>query len=346
MKKNLKDYSLAELENMIREMGHPAYRARQVAEWLFQKGAASFDEMTNIPRGLRDSLSTAYAPGALQVLKKQVSGRGGTVKYLLGLADGQAVETVLMRYTYGLSACLSTQVGCRMGCRLCASAAGGKVRNLSPGEIYDQVLSVQRDTGERVSRIVLMGTGEPLDNLDNTLKFIYLVTAVYALNISMRHITLSTCGVVPGIEKLANLKLPLTLAVSLHAPEDGLRSNLLPINNRYPLGSLMEACRRYIETTGRRMTFEYALIAGVNDSREHATKLSKLLRGMFCHVNLIPFNRVPGKPYTATGPGTVQAFRQELERAGIRVTVRRRLGEDIDAACGQLRRRNISQSGD
>jgi 23S rRNA (adenine2503-C2)-methyltransferase len=346
MNTNIKDYALPELESIFQKMGHPAYRARQVAEWLLQKGATSFAEITSIPLGLRVSLSERFAPGVLQVLKKQVSGGGGAIKYLLGLADGRTVETVLMRYSYGLSVCLSTQVGCSMGCRLCASAAGGKLRDLSPGEMYDQVLSVQRDTGERVSRIVLMGTGEPLDNYDNTLKFIELVTAAYGLNISMRHITLSTCGVVPGIDKLAVRKLPLTLAVSLHAPEDGLRSSLMPINNRYPLFSLIKACRRYIEMTGRRITFEYALIEGVNDLPEHAVKLVELLRGMLCHVNLIPYNRVPGKPFMATGSDMVKAFKHHLEIAGIRVTVRRRLGTDIDAACGQLRRRNLSPSGD
>lgn len=346
MKDNLKDYTLSELEKIFRDMGEPAYKARQVAVWVFQRAADSFDQMTDVSLSLRGMLAERFQTGILPVVKKQSSRRGDTVKYLLGLPDGEAVETVLMRYSYGRSVCLSTQVGCRMGCRLCASTVGGMVRNLSPGEIYDQVLAVQRDTGERVSHIVLMGTGEPLDNLDNTLKFIECVTAPYGLNISMRHITLSTCGVVPGIEKLASLKLQLTLAVSLHAPEDKLRSELMPINKKYPLAGLLEACRGYADITGRRITFEYALISGVNDQREHALKLASILKGMLCHVNLIPYNRVEGKSFAAAAPESVQLFRQVLERAGIGVTVRRRLGSDIDAACGQLRRRNLFRSGD
>lgn len=346
MKDNLKDFTLPELEKIFRDMGEPAYRARQVAVWIFQRAAESFDRMTDVSLSLRGKLAERFHPGVLTVVKKQSSLRADTAKYLLCLPDGEAVETVLMRYSYGRSVCLSTQVGCRMGCRLCASTLGGMVRNLSSGEIYDQVLAVQRDTGERISHIVLMGTGEPLDNFDNVLKFIECVNASYGLNISMRHITLSTCGVVPGIEKLAALKLQLTLAVSLHAPEDNLRSDLMPVNKKYPLDCLLEACRRYADITGRRVTFEYALISGVNDQREHALKLASILKGMLCHVNLIPYNRVEGKSFAAAGQESVKFFRQALERAGIGVTVRRRLGLDIDAACGQLRRRNLSRSGD
>jgi len=338
-KVNLKDLTLTELENFLYELGAEKYRAKQVAEWIFQKGAASFQEMTNLSRVLRERLNNVAWISRPEVLARQVSKRGDTVKYLFGLHDGQAVESVLMKHDYGNSVCVSTQVGCRMGCRLCASGLEGLVRNLSPGEIYDQVLVIQQDTGERVSHVVIMGSGEPLDNYGATLAFIHNITAAYGLNISYRHITVSTCGLVPGIRELAGEKLALTLAVSLHAPNDLLRNSLVPINKKYPLKELMSACRDYARETGRRVTFEYALIAEVNDSRDHAMELGRLLAGMLCHVNLIPANPVAERGVKPPSREQVDLFKTILEKQGITTTVRRELGADIDAACGQLRRR-------
>ncbi len=336
---NLKDLTLPELEEFFSDLGEPPYRARQVADWIFKKGATAFSAMTNLPAGLRDRLDQVAGAGGVKIIKKQVSGRGDTAKYLIGLSDGQAVEAVLMAHSYGRSACVSTQVGCRMGCSLCASTLGGLTRNLSAGEIYDQVLAIQKDSGRRVSHVVLMGSGEPLDNYENTVKFLINVNAAYGLNIGFRHITLSTCGVEPRIRDLADLGFPLTLALSLHAPEDGLRDRIIPLNRKYPLAGLMEACRYYSSRTGRRITFEYALLAGMNDSPSQAGKLARLVRGIPCHVNLIPYNPVRERSFRRSPPGAVQRFREALEKAGVEVTVRRELGADIDAACGQLRRR-------
>lgn len=338
-KVNLKDFTLPELEKCLYDLGAEKYRAKQVAEWVFQKGAASFQEMTNLSRDLRERLDAAARVGRPHILARQVSKRGDTVKYLFGLHDGQAVESVLMKHNYGNSACVSTQVGCRMGCRLCASGLEGLVRDLSPGEIYDQVLGIQQDTGERVSHVVIMGSGEPLDNYGATLTFIKNIAAPYGLNISYRHITVSTCGLVLGIRELAGEKLALTLAVSLHAPNDHLRDTLVPINKKYPLRELMAACRDYARETGRRVTFEYALLAGVNDSKEQAVELGRLLSGMLCHVNLIPANPVPERGVEPPSRERVDLFKLTLEKQGIATTVRRELGADIDAACGQLRRR-------
>lgn len=338
-KVNLKDFTLPELEKCLYDLGAEKYRAKQVAEWVFQKGAASFQEMTNLSRDLRERLDAAARVGRPHILARQVSKRGDTVKYLFGLHDGQAVESVLMKHNYGNSACVSTQVGCRMGCRLCASGLEGLVRDLSPGEIYDQVLGIQQDTGERVSHVVIMGSGEPLDNYGATLTFIKNIAAPYGLNISYRHITVSTCGLVPGIRELAGEKLALTLAVSLHAPNDHLRDTLVPINKKYPLRELMAACRDYARETGRRVTFEYALLAGVNDSKEQAVELGRLLSGMLSHVNLIPANPVPERGVEPPSREGVDLFKRTVEKQGIATTVRRELGADIDAACGQLRRR-------
>ncbi|MFZ5597431.1 MAG: 23S rRNA (adenine(2503)-C(2))-methyltransferase RlmN [Bacillota bacterium] len=343
MKINLKDYNLQELEQLFLEYGEKPFRARQVADWIFKKGASSFEEMTNLPRDLRIRLEKEARPGTLAILKKQVSSRGDTVKFLLGLEDGQAVESVFMEHYYGYTACISTQVGCRMGCAVCASTLGGLVRNLSPGEMYEQVLVLQRESGKRIGHIVLMGTGEPLDNYDNTIKFIENINAVYGLNIGYRHITLSTCGIVPRIRQLAGEGFPITLAVSLHAADDGLRNRLMPVNRKYPLDMLMEACRYYSGKTGRRITFEYALLAGVNDSAGDAVKLVRLLKRIPCHVNLIPYNAVDERGFGRSAPGVVQSFRRQVEQAGIEVTVRRELGTDIDAACGQLRRRSVAE---
>ncbi|KJS01237.1 MAG: ribosomal RNA large subunit methyltransferase N [Peptococcaceae bacterium BRH_c4a] len=336
---NLKDLTMRELETFFSEMGEPQYRAKQVAGWIFSKGAGSFKDMTNLPAALRDRLARRATPGNLVTQRKQVSSRGDTVKYLFGLYDGQAVESVLMKHSYGRSVCISTQVGCRMGCALCASALGGAVRNLSPGEMYDQVLAVQKDCGERISHIVLMGSGEPLDNYQNTIKFLVNINAVYGLNIGFRHITLSTCGVEPGIRRLAGEGFPLTLAVSLHAADNELRDRLVPQNRKYPLEVLIKACGYYSNKTGRRITFEYALLSGVNDSPDQAVQLAGLIKGIPCHVNLIPYNPVGELKYKRSSPDAIKKFREVLDRSGVEVTLRRELGGDIDAACGQLRRR-------
>ncbi|MFZ5632919.1 MAG: 23S rRNA (adenine(2503)-C(2))-methyltransferase RlmN [Bacillota bacterium] len=336
---NLKDFTLPELEEFFQDIGEPRYRARQVADWIFRKGAHSFDDMTNLPALLRNRLAGMCTPGRAEIINKQISSRGGAVKYLFRLADGQAVESVLMKYSYGQSVCISTQVGCRMACAFCASTLGGRVRNLSAGEMYDQVLAARGDSGQRVSHIVLMGSGEPLDNYDNTVKFIKNVSAGYGLNIGFRHITLSTCGVEPRIRQLAGEGMPITLAISLHAPDNDLRDRLVPLNRKYPLAALMEACRYYSGRTGRRITFEYILLAGINDSPGQAGTLARLVGGIPCHVNLIPFNPVREREFKRPSPGAVQRFKAVLEKAGIETTVRRELGTDIDAACGQLRRK-------
>ena len=344
LKINLKDLTLPEIENLVKGLGAEKYRARQIAEWIFRKGAASFQDMTNLSMNLRKLLEERFWISRPAVLLKKFSKRKETVKYIFKLHDGQAVESVLMKHDYGRSACVSTQLGCRMGCRLCASGLEGLVRNLRPGEIYDQVLGIQQDAGVRVSHIVVMGSGEPLDNYDATITFLKNITAPYGLNISCRHITVSTCGLVPRIRELAEEGLALTLAVSLHAPNDKLRDSLVPINKKYPLKELMAACRDYAGKTGRRVTFEYALLAGVNDSREHALELGSLLSGMLCHVNLIPANPVAERGVMPPSRERVEFFKLFLEKQGIATTIRRELGSDIEAACGQLRRRIIKES--
>lgn len=338
-KVNLKDLNLAEIKQFLTELGEKPFRAEQLCQWMFAKGVTGFDEMTNLSKELRTKLAELACLSSPQIVARQQSARGDTIKYLFSLADGHAVESVLMKHSYGNAACVSTQVGCRMGCLFCASTLGGLVRNLSPAEIYDQVLGIKRDSGERVSHIVIMGTGEPLDNFDNVMKFLENINAEYGLNIGYRHITLSTCGLVPRMKELTLKKLPITLAVSLHAPNDRLRDQLVPINRRYKLPELMQVCRDYIEITGRRITFEYALLAGVNDGEEHARQLVTLLTGLMCHINLIPANPVQERGFKRSSPEKVEKFRTILARGGLNVTVRRELGTDIDAACGQLRRR-------
>lgn len=341
-KVNLKDFTLPRLEVFFAEMGVKKYRAKQTAEWIFKKGVSNFNEMTNLSMEMRERLTQAAWLSHPEICSREVSQKGDTIKYLFRLHDGEAVEAVFMKHGYGSAACVSTQVGCRMGCRLCASGLEGRVRNLSPGEMYDQVLGIQTDTGERVSHLVLMGSGEPLDNYHATLDFITNITAEYGLNIGGRHITVSTCGLVPEIRKLAAEKLALTLAVSLHAPEDTLRNTLVPINKKYPIRELMAACRDYAGMTGRRVTFEYALMAGINDSGEQAVQLARLLEGMLCHVNLIPANPVVERGVAPSSQAQVAVFKDILERHGIAATVRRKLGSDINAACGQLRRRVLA----
>ena len=335
---NLKNLTLPELAETIKALGQPPFRAKQVYSWL-HKGVRSYEEMTNLPKNLRDRLGENYPIQAPTVVRRQESRKDGTIKYLWQLSDGNCVETVLMRYHYGNTVCISTEVGCRMGCAFCASTLGGLVRRLEPFEMLDQVLFTQVDSGLPISHIVLMGIGEPLDNFDNVMRFLELVNSAEGMNISMRHISLSTCGLVPKIDELAKRNLQLTLSVSLHAPNDGIRDTIMPVNKLYPSQELIDACRRYYEATSRRISFEYALIGGVNDSRENAKELIRRMKGLPCHFNLIPLNHVEESPLKPSTREAVAAFQKTLESGGIPATVRRTLGGDIDASCGQLRRK-------
>jgi len=335
---NIKSMTLAEIGTLLKEMKQPAFRAKQVYTWL-HKGVRSYEEMTNLPKSLRDALSKTYPLCVPEVVRKQESQKDGTIKYLWKLSDGNCVETVLMRYHYGNTVCISTEVGCRMGCAFCASTLGGLVRKLEPFEMLDQVMFTQVDSGLPVSHIVLMGIGEPLDNFDNVMRFLELVNSADGMNISMRHISLSTCGLVPGIDALAQKKLQLTLSVSLHAPTDEIRDTIMPVNKAYPTEELLNACRRYYEITGRRISFEYAMINGVNDTHEAAKTLIRRLKGLPAHMNLIPLNHVEESPLKPSTRDAVQKFQKLLEDNGIPATVRRTLGSDIDASCGQLRRK-------
>lgn len=335
---NIKAMTLPELTAALKEMGQPGFRAKQIYTWL-HKGVRSYDEMTNISKELRTELSQRYPFTPPEVVRRQQSQRDGTIKYLWRLADGNCVETVLMRYHYGNTVCISTEVGCRMGCAFCASTLGGLVRKLEPQEILDQVLFTQVDSGLPVSHIVLMGIGEPLDNYENVLRFLELVNSPEGMNISMRHISLSTCGLIPKIRELAEKKLQLTLSISLHAASDETRDRIMPVNKAYPTQELLDACRDYYRITGRRISFEYAMIQGVNDSEADARLLLKRLKGMGAHMNLIPLNHVEESPLKPSTRQAVQRFQQILEEGGIPATVRRTLGGDIDASCGQLRRK-------
>lgn len=335
---NLKNLTLPELAETIKALGQPPFRAKQVYSWL-HKGVRSYEEMTNLPKNLRDRLGENYPIQAPTVVRRQESRKDGTIKYLWQLSDGNCVETVLMRYHYGNTVCISTEVGCRMGCAFCASTLGGLVRRLEPFEMLDQVLFTQVDSGLPISHIVLMGIGEPLDNFDNVMRFLELVNSAEGMNISMRHISLSTCGLVPKIDELAKRNLQLTLSVSLHAPNDGIRDTIMPVNKLYPSQELIDACRRYYEATSRRISFEYAMIGGVNDSRENAKELIRRMKGLPCHFNLIPLNHVEESPLKPSTREAVAAFQKTLESGGIPATVRRTLGGDIDASCGQLRRK-------
>ena len=336
--KHIKSMTQPEIGALLKEMGQPAFRAKQVFSWL-HKGVQSYEEMTNLPKTLRDALSQQYPICAPKVVRKQESQRDGTIKYLWQLHDGNCVETVLMRYHYGNTVCISTEVGCRMGCAFCASTLGGLVRPLEPFEMLDQVLFTQLDSGLPVSHIVLMGIGEPLDNLDNVLRFLELVNSPEGMNISMRHISLSTCGLVPKIDELASHKLQISLAISLHGPNDEIRNRIMPVNKAYPIEVLLEACRRYYAATSRRIHFEYAMIDGLNDSVDCAKELLRRLKGLPAHVNLIPLNHVEESPLKPSSRAAVQRFQQTLEDGGVTATVRRTLGGDIDASCGQLRRK-------
>ena len=339
---NLKSMTLPELSEALKAMGQPAFRARQLYTWL-HRGARSYEEMTNLPAALRERLEREAPILPPTVVRRQESARDGTIKYLWQLADGNCVETVLMRYHYGNTVCISTEVGCRMGCAFCASTIGGLVRRLEPSEMLDEVLFTQVDSGLPISHIVLMGIGEPLDNFDNVMRFLELVNSPEGMNVSMRHISLSTCGLVPKIDELAKRKLQLTLSVSLHAPNDAIRDTIMPVNRAYPSEALLDACRRYYQTTSRRISFEYAMIDGVNDSVENAKELIRRLKGLPAHFNLIPLNHVEESPLKPSSRAAVAAFQKTLEDAGIPATVRRTLGGDIDASCGQLRRKYTRQ---
>ena len=340
---NLKSLTLPELAGIFKELGQPQFRAKQVYTWL-HKGVRSYDEMTNLPKALRETLEERYPICPPKVVRRQESQRDGTIKYLWRLSDGNCVETVLMRYHYGNTVCISTEVGCRMGCAFCASTLGGLVRRLEPQEMLDQVLFTQVDSGLPISHIVLMGIGEPLDNFDNVMRFLELVNSPEGMNISMRHISLSTCGLVPKIDELAQKKLQLTLSISLHAPNNEIRNRIMPVNKAYPIEQLLDACRRYYQATSRRISFEYAMIRGINDSPENARELLERMKGLPAHFNLIPLNHVEESPLQPSTRASVAAFQKILEDGGIPTTVRRTLGGDIDASCGQLRRKYTQEN--
>ena len=338
MKKDILSLLPGEIEEELVALGEPKFRAEQVFSWL-HRGVRDFDEMTNLPKSLREKLRERFTLYRPKVLKKQVSQLDGTIKYLWELRDGNAVETVVMQYKHGNTVCVSSQVGCRQGCAFCASTIGGLVRNLEPSEILDEVLFSQLDSGREISNIVLMGIGEPLDNFDNVMRFLALVNHPKGLNIGMRHISLSTCGLIERFEDLAERDLQLTLSVSLHAPDDETRSKIMPANRGRGVEALMDACRRYYDKTGRRISFEYAMIDGVNDTEKHARLLAKEAKSVAAHVNLIPLNHVEERQFKPSTAGHMKAFIRILEESGVNVTVRRRLGSDVDASCGQLRRK-------
>lgn len=343
MKQDIKSMTLAEMTQALNDMGQPAFRAKQIYTWL-HKGVTDFEEMTNLSKELRAKLDETYYITAPKVARKQRSQKDGTVKYLWELGDGNCVETVLMQYHHGNTVCISSEVGCPMGCKFCASTLGGLVRRLQPSEILDQVLFTALDSGLPISNIVLMGIGEPLDNFDHVMRFLELVNSPEGMNIGMRHISLSTCGLVPRIDELAERKLQLTLSVSLHSPDDASRSAIMPINRKYPVDVLLDACRRYFKKTGRRVSFEYTMIDGVSDSPEQAELLASKLHGLAAHVNMIPLNPVAESPLRPSTRQAVARFQKILEGHGIPATVRRSLGGDIDASCGQLRRKYVKES--
>lgn len=343
--KDLKSFTLEELKEELKEGGFPAYRTGQLYRWLHVQLTEDPEEMTNLPAKLKQFLSENYTITRLQVADRQISRLDGTQKFLFQLPDGETIESVFMKYKFGNSVCVSSQVGCRMGCRFCASTLDGLRRNLLPGEILEEIYTIHRLTGEKISHVVVMGTGEPLDNYENLLKFLRMLTDENGQNLSMRNITVSTCGIVPRIYDLAREKLSITLALSLHATTDERRREIMPIANTYTISECMAACRYYFEETGRRVTFEYSLIKGVNDSLRDAKELAALAGSISAHINLIPVNPVRERDYEQPDLSAVQAFRAKLEKHGINVSIRRVLGRDIDGACGQLRHRHIEISG-
>ena len=335
---DIKSMNKEELKDLMVQVGEKPFRAKQIYSWLHEHLVTSYEEMGNIPGKLKEKLKE-YPITALEMVDEQISAIDGTRKYLFRLSDGNVIESVLMRYKHGNSVCISSQVGCKMGCRFCASTIGGWTRNLLPSEMLDQIYRIQSITGERVSNVVVMGTGEPMDNYDNIVRFVHLLSEEGGLNISQRNITVSTCGIVPKIYELAKEKLQITLALSLHAPNDEKRRELMPIANRYSMDEVLDACRNYFQETGRRITFEYSLVAGVNDSDEDAKELSSRIHDINCHVNLIPVNPIRERDYVQSNAHVIEAFKEKLERSGLTVTVRREMGRDIDGACGQLRRK-------
>ena len=341
MKRCISSLTLEQLTAELKAMGQPGFRAKQIFHWVHQKLVTEFSAMTDQPKTLLAKLEETFYIAAPQIERRQEA-KDGTVKYLLRMADGNCIETVVMRYHYGNTVCVSTQVGCRMGCRFCASTQAGRVRNLEAGEICSEIYTAQKDIGERISHIVLMGIGEPLDNFDNVMRFLELVNSPEGMNISMRHISLSTCGLVPKMYQFAEENLPVTLSVSLHAPNDEIRRQTMPVANAYPMDELLAACRNYIDKTGRRVIFEYALVGGVNCEEKHAIELASRLRGMQCHVNLIPLNAVEERHLKGVNEQTVQRFLHKLEELHISATRRREMGDDIEGACGQLRRKTLT----
>ncbi|MEG2353300.1 MAG: 23S rRNA (adenine(2503)-C(2))-methyltransferase RlmN [Clostridium sp.] len=341
---NILDFTLEELQIWMKDNGQQSFRAKQILGWIYDKGVFKFSEMSNLSKEIIGSLEKYFIIKIPQVVESFVSKQDNTTKLLLSLNDGNLIETVVMKYSHGNSICISTQIGCRMGCKFCASTIDGMVRNLSAGEIISQILIAQNVLGERISNIVLMGSGEPLDNYDNVIKFLHIVNSGYSLNIGQRHITLSTCGIVPNIIKLAHENMQITLAISLHAPSDLIRKQSMPIANKYSISELLGACKYYIEKTNRRITFEYALINDFNDSVIEAEELSKILRGMLCHVNLIPINEIKERDFKKSVIENIKKFKDYLEDKGIPTTVRREMGSDINAACGQLRRSYIENN--
>lgn len=342
-KKDIKSLNLDELTAELAEMGLPKFRAKQIYEWLHVKLAENFEEMTNLSRDLRKTLDERYTLVCLRAVDVKISQLDGTRKYLFQLEDGNVIESVLMKYKHGNSVCISSQVGCRMGCRFCASTLDGLERNLRSSEMLDQIYRIQRHIGERISNIVVMGSGEPMDNYDNLIRFIRLLTNKNGLHISQRNVTVSTCGIVPGIRKLAEEDLQITLALSLHAPDDEVRKTLMPIARRYGLQEVLEACSYYFERTGRRLTFEYSLVSGVNDNLEEARALVNLLKNHHGHVNLIPVNPIKERDYVQSDQKAIRDFKNLLEKNGIHVTIRREMGRDINGACGQLRKSFIDR---
>ena len=340
-KKDIASYSFEELQEEMLAIGEKGFRSRQIYSWIHEKLVDDFEEMTNLPKALRQKLEAAYEIRRVEMEKRQISKIDGTNKFLFCLKDGNMVESVLMKYKHGNSVCISSQVGCRMGCRFCASTLDGLERNLTPSEMLRQVYQIQKITGERVSNIVIMGTGEPLDNYDNFLKFIHMVSDEHGLNISQRNITASTCGIVPNIRRLAEEKLQITLALSLHGSNQEKRRSLMPVANKYELQEVLEACDYYFEKTGRRITFEYSLVHGVNDTPEDAKELMGILKDRNCHLNLIPVNPIKERNYEKPDKKSAENFKNKLEKNGINVTIRREMGSDIDGACGQLRRKTM-----
>ena len=339
--KNIKDYNIDELKQELIKLGEKPYRAEQIFKWIYQENVESFDKMTNLSLDLREKLKQNYSLCIYKILKKQVAS-DGTIKYLFDVLDGNAIETVLMKYHHGYSLCVSSQIGCRMGCKFCASTGIAFVRNLSSGEIVEQLLAVQRDEKIKISNVVFMGIGEPLDNYDNVVNAIRIINNQKGINIGARHISISTSGIVPKIYRLAEENIQCTLSISLHATTDEKRSNMMPINNKYNIKELITACKDYIEKTNRRISFEYALAKENNDNLEDAKRLVKLIKGMLCHVNLISINKIENGKYDKSSNENILKFRDYLNEHGIVATVRRELGSDIDAACGQLRRKNLT----